>query len=115
MTKSVTKSAVSLAALGLLALLQATPVNAALKVWVANGGVDSPSSGATTAPCRTFQQAVNNADVGGEVGVLVPGDYGGANGVSIRKSVSITNDGTGEASIFAPPFTPTVRGAPSCS
>ena len=94
--------ALSLTTLGLLALAHVVPAHAAQKVWVAYYGVDSPTCGSTSSPCRTFQLAVFNVNAGGEVGVLVPGDYGGDNGLAINKSVSITNDGTGEATVFAP-------------
>src|SRR5262249_25157398 len=66
------------------------------KVWVSNAGVDSGTCGAVTAPCKTSVQALTNVAAGGEIGVLTPGDYGG---IGIGKSVSITNDGTGEAGI----------------
>src|SRR5262249_51027244 len=94
--------ALSLTTLGLLALAHVVPAHAAQKVWVAYNGVDSGTCGSTSSPCRTFQQAVNNVNVGGEVGVLTPGDYGG-DGLIISQSVSITNDGTGEATVFALP------------
>jgi hypothetical protein len=75
------------------------------KVWVSNTGIDNSSCGAITSPCRTFQQAHDNVAAGGEISVLTPGDYVTGPALSITKSVSITNDGTGEASIFAPGFT----------
>jgi hypothetical protein len=102
-----TKSTLFFAATGaLLALLPATPAPAAppTKVWVSNAGVDNASCGTITAPCATFQQAHDNVAAGGEIGVLTPGDYAHAGGLvrlTITKSVSITNDGTGEASILA--------------
>src|SRR5205807_906951 len=63
------------------------------------------SCGAITAPCASFQQAHDNVAVGGEVGVLTPGDYGFAGGtprLAIGKSISITNDGVGEATVTDP-------------
>src|SRR5262249_53883619 len=82
--------------------LSAAPARAAgAKTWVANNGIDGPSCGAAATPCRTFQQAHNNVAAGGEVGVLIPGDYGQ---FAIGKSVNITNDGTGEAGVAAPAF-----------
>ena len=80
--------------------LGATPAGAAAptKVWVSNAGVDSGTCGAVTAPCRSFFQASQNVAAGGDVGVLTPGDYGQPN---IIKSMNITNDGVGEATIFA--------------
>ena len=99
MIRSLAKLALSFAALVLLALLAAAPALAVSKAWVSNAGVDGPSCGAVTAPCATFQRAHNNAAAGGEVGVLTPGDYGLVN---VNKSVNLTNDGTGEASILIP-------------
>jgi len=73
------------------------------KLWVADFGVDNASCGAVTSPCATFQQAHDNVAAGGEVGVLTPGDYGGgaSSGLTIAKSIHVTNDGTGEAGILA--------------
>src|SRR5467141_3462428 len=102
-----TKHALSFVALGaMIALLQAAPAQAAgpnLKVvWVSNTGVDNAFCGLVQAPCATFQQAHDNVLPGGEIGVLTPGDYGGSGGprLTISKSVGITNDGTGEATVF---------------
>jgi len=47
-------------------------------------------------PCRTFQRAHDQTLSDGEVTVLDPGGYGP---VTITKSISIVNDGVGEASI----------------
>jgi hypothetical protein len=81
-----------------LALLSGVPVQAApTKVWVATGGTDSTTCGAISSPCASLQRAHDNVAAGGEIGVLTPGDYGG--GLLITKSVSITNDGAGEATI----------------
>ena len=86
----------------LLALLYVAPATAAgPKTWVSNAGTDSASCGAVTAPCRTLQQGHDNVAAGGEVGVLNPGDYAKSNTLAISKSVSIINDGAGEASILA--------------
>src|SRR6266540_1997519 len=49
-----------------------------------------------TTPCRTFATAHDNTLDQGEITVLDPGDYGG---LTITKSISINNDGAGEASI----------------
>src|SRR5262245_54941787 len=46
------------------------------------------------APCRTFQTAHNSTLASGEITVLDPGSYGA---VTISKSISIINDGVGEA------------------
>src|SRR5262249_52322508 len=45
-------------------------------------------------PCRTFQHAHDQALALGEITVLDPGGYGA---VTITKSISIINDGVGEA------------------
>ena len=76
MTKSVSKSALSLAALGAaLALLAGTPANAQpRKVWVSGYGTDSATCGTIAAPCVTLQQAVNNVMPGGDVSILTPLD-----------------------------------------
>jgi hypothetical protein len=47
-----------------------------------------------TAPCRTFQVAHDNTLANGEITVLDAGSYGA---VTISKSISIINDGVGEA------------------
>jgi len=49
-----------------------------------------------TQPCRTFQRAHDQTLADGEVTVLDPGGYGP---LTITKSISIVNDGVGEASI----------------
>jgi len=99
MSTSMTTSALRLAALGgVVAALHATPAGATgPKMWVSNVGVDSGTCGAVTSPCRHFQQAHDNVDSGGEIGVLNPGDYGT---LFITKSVFVTNDGTGEAAVL---------------
>jgi hypothetical protein len=48
-------------------------------------------------PCRTFQAAHDKTNPDGEIMVLDPGGYGA---VTITKSISIVNDGVGEASIL---------------
>jgi len=82
------------ATLGALSPARAAPPT---KVWVSHGGADSATCGPTASPCATFRQAYTNVAAGGEIGVLDPGSYGS---VDIRKSVNITNDGAGEASIL---------------
>jgi len=48
-------------------------------------------------PCRTFQRAHDATNDQGEITVLDPGGYGALN---ITKSISVMNDGVGEASIL---------------
>jgi len=50
-----------------------------------------------TAPCRTFQVAHDNTLANGEITVLDPGSYGS---VTITKTISIINDGIGEAGML---------------
>jgi hypothetical protein len=89
-----TKLALSLAALAMLALQQATPARAMnFKSWVSNTGSDANSC-ILAQPCATFGHAIAATFAGGEVGVLTPGDYGS---MIINKSINITNDGSGEA------------------
>jgi len=97
MTKS--NSALSLAALAaVLALLHPAHAQAATKIWVAWYGTDSAACGAPGSPCATFNQAFNNVAAGGEIAVLTPGDYGG---LDINKSLTVSNDGVGEAGTIA--------------
>src|SRR5215831_15595376 len=101
MTRAAIKSKPALAALAALALLPGTPAWAAPKVWVANTGNDfNPCTVAS--PCATFAHAHGVVDAGGEIGILTPGDYAA---VTIAKSVSITNDGVGEAGILVSALT----------
>ena len=91
-------SLVALTILLVSVLAPAAAFAAPSRIWVSNTGQDSASCGAVTSPCATFQRAQDNVAAGGQIGVLTPGEYGH---VFIGKAVSITNDGTGEASIAA--------------
>src|SRR5215472_8662181 len=66
-------------------------------------GLGSDSNPCTlSAPCRSFAQALTQTNAGGEITVLDPAGYGS---VIINKSVSIVNDGVGEAGVtVAGPF-----------
>jgi hypothetical protein len=69
------------------------------RAWVSGKGVDSATCGTVDSPCRTFQYVHDNIIVsGGSVYVKDPANY---NQVSISKSMSIINDGSGTATIFA--------------
>src|SRR5712692_7486340 len=96
MTK-ITRSLTILAAL--LALgLHVAPAQALLSrtaVSAAKGNDANTCDVAT--PCRTFQAAHDKTNDQGEITVLDPGGYGS---LTITKSVSIMNDGVGEASIL---------------
>jgi len=48
-------------------------------------------------PCRTFQRAHDQTIANGEITVLDPGGYGA---VAISKTISIINDGVGEAGVL---------------
>jgi hypothetical protein len=62
------------------------------QTWVSSTGNDSNPC-TMTAPCKTFQQAVNLTPAWGQVGVLNAGDYGP---ITINKAIRI--DGAGLAS-----------------
>jgi hypothetical protein len=81
-----------------IGLLCSLPAHAqATRTWVSGVGDDvNPCS--RTAPCKTFAGAISKTAAGGEISVLDPGGFGS---VTITKSISITNDGAGEAGILA--------------
>ena len=60
-------------------------------------GDDANPCNSIAAPCRTFQAAHDKTLSDGEVTVLDPGGYGS---LIITKSISVINDGSGEASIL---------------
>ena len=62
----------------------------------AAGGNDANDCNRLT-PCRTFQAAHNQTLANGEITVLDPGGYGA---VTITKTLSIINDGVGEAGVL---------------
>ena len=95
------KTALCLAGLGAMlvpALSTAPAMALANKTWVSGTGNDANPC-TVTQPCATFQHAYNLTAPGGEVGVLNAGEYGQ---VGIAKSISIINDGAGEARIYDP-------------
>jgi hypothetical protein len=74
--------------------LTATPF--ATRTWVSGVGDDAnPCS--RTAPCKTFQGAIDKTAAGGEISVLDPGGFGT---LTITKSITINGAGT-DASILA--------------
>jgi hypothetical protein len=86
-------------ALILAALLAAlaVPAKAQLaRTFVSASGSDANNCDRPT-PCRTFQHAHDNTLAAGEITVLDPGGYGA---VTIAKSISIINDGVGEAGVL---------------
>ena len=111
MFRSATRPALSIAALAAtFALFHAAPALALgpVKAWVSNSGVDSGTCGGFTTPCATFQQAHDNVTAGGDIGVLTPGNYGGGFTFAISKSINVTNDGVGEATVIAPVALPAI-------
>src|SRR5262249_8462331 len=100
MSKSPTKSALSLIALTVLALLHTTPTMAqGFRTFVSNTGSDLNDCGNVDVACVTFQRALSQTFAGGEIIVVGAGTYGT---VTITHSVHITNDGAGAAVIEAP-------------
>jgi hypothetical protein len=90
-------------------LLSAVPAHAQLtRTWVSGVGDDAfPCT--RTDPCKTFAGALSRTAAGGEISTLDPGGFGP---VTITKSISITNDNSGEAGIVAAGVTGvTVSGA----
>jgi len=78
------------------ALFAADPALAgAARTFVSGHGSDSNAC-TLTAPCRSFAQALSQTTAGGEITVLDPAGYGA---VTITQSVSINNDGVGEAGV----------------
>jgi hypothetical protein len=70
------------------------------RAWVSGAGVDNATCGTVDSPCRTFQYVHNNVVAsGGSVYVKDPANYGQ---VTISKSISLINDNSGTATIFAP-------------
>jgi len=83
----------------LLALsLQGTPAQAQLaRTFVSAATGNDANDCNRLTPCRTFQQAHNQTFSLGEITVLDPGGYGA---LTITKSISIINDGVGEAGML---------------
>jgi len=79
--------------------LAVAPVHAQQsRSFVSGFGNDANAPNCTrTAPCRTFQAAHNGTLANGEITVLDPGSYGS---VTINQSISIVNDGVGEAGLL---------------
>ena len=88
-------SSLFLAALFALCLHVASAQAQYVRTCVSANGNDANSCHCST-PCRTFQRAHDQTLTDGELTVLDAGGYGP---VTITKSISIVNDGVGEASI----------------
>ena len=67
----------------------------ATRTFVSGQG-DDGNACSRTAPCRTFAGAIGKTNAGGEIDVLDPAGYGA---VTITKSISIVDDGVGEAGV----------------
>jgi hypothetical protein len=67
------------------------------RTWVSGSGSDSNPC-TRSSPCATFAGAYAQTAVGGEIDVLDPGGFGT---LTITHSISIYNDGVGEAGILA--------------
>ena len=77
--------------------LEGAPASAqSSRTWVSGLGTDSGSC-PVTSPCMTFAFAYSQTTVGGEIDVLSPGGYGA---LTITHSISIYDDGSGEAGIL---------------
>ena len=75
----------------------ATPAHAQVaRTFVSSLGNDANDCNRPT-PCRTFQVAHDKTLANGEITVLDPGGYGA---VAINKTISIINDGVGEAGML---------------
>jgi hypothetical protein len=85
-----------LAALALVALSPPPASAQNARAFVSARGSDANDC-SYAAPCRTFAGAHNKTNPGGEISVLDPGGYGK---VTITKSISIVNDGVGEAGML---------------
>ena len=86
--------------LGGLLLIAFIPLNSAhaqaTRTWVSGVGDDAnPCS--RTAPCKTFAGAISKTATFGEINALDPGGFGA---VTITKSISIYNEGVGEAGVL---------------
>src|SRR5512144_3239990 len=78
--------------------LHAAPAQAQLSRTFVSAAIGNDANNCDRpTPCRTFQGAHNKTNPDGEITVLDPGGYGG---LTITKSISIVNDGVGEASIL---------------
>ena len=89
--------AAALVACGAPALADAQVTGGIARAWVSGHGADQAGCGVPAAPCRSLQYAHDNVvGAGGEIDVLDPAGYGN---ITIRKSVSIVNDGVGTAGV----------------
>src|SRR5947208_13498090 len=94
----ITPSSLAVPAALLAFALYAAPAEAQLsRTFVSAATGNDANNCDRPTPCRTFQGAHDKTNSQGEVTVLDPGGYGG---LTITKSISIVNDGVGEASVL---------------
>jgi hypothetical protein len=99
-TLSCALAASLLASVGLLALGARADAAAAVllsRTYVSAATGNDANNCDRPTPCRTFQGAHDKTNQDGEITVLDTGGYGA---VTIAKSISIINDGVGEASVL---------------
>src|SRR5262245_30104280 len=77
-------------------LLVAPAQAQSVRTYVSSAGTDGNNCGRLT-PCRTFQAAHDKTLAGGEITVLDQGNFAT---LTITKSISIINEGIGQASIL---------------
>jgi len=77
-------------------LLVAPAQAQSVRTYVSSAGTDGNNCGRST-PCRTFQAAHDKTLPGGEITVLDQGNFAT---LAITKSISIVNEGIGQASIL---------------
>jgi hypothetical protein len=68
----------------------------ATRTWISGVGDDANPCD-RTAPCKTFAGTISKTAPAGEINVLDPGGFGA---LTITKSISIHNDGVGEAGVL---------------
>src|SRR5947208_4918429 len=83
--------------INVISLLSVAGFSQATRTWVSGTGDDANPCSRTT-PCKTFAGAISKTAPGGEISVLDPGGFGA---ITITKSISITQEGSGEAGILA--------------
>src|SRR5262252_8898131 len=93
-----TRPPLALLAAALTCSLHVVPAHARARVFVASYGNDANPC-TFGSPCKTFQQAVNVVDAGGEVTAI---DSAGFGPIAITKAVTITSPAGVEASIAVP-------------
>lgn len=69
------------------------------RIWVSGHGSDAGGCGSVSSPCRTFLNAHNSVEPGGEIYVMDSADYGP---LVIDRAISIINDGAGTATVEQP-------------